>query len=431
MEGLDGLQHSGRPGRIMYDASAIESYTTPSGLKRHRLPAMFPPLRKHRYIASDIPLFALHKAVLQDMLWRQMAETQAITKRRKLGFEMNAKRRDLTVQQKQMIAEGRTEIAQHELRSAFQVLAVRLNNPLKFDWNTLKKYPEYPEEKPVPPKAPDPPAKPIWPREPLPGDAAFQPKTDAMGKLLRTKRDKRMLEARQRYEDAHKKWKQLCARMHGIYKEQANKHKEVVQQLQQEHQNMIQAWEADRERYLHERESSVKLVEEKAAAYAEHDPNAILDFFDMALAWSLYPASFPHSYEMDYDAQNRLLTVDYLLPPLRVMPILLKVSYKEKNNTYKEILLSDDERNAWYVRLLHEMPLRTFHEMFSVDAALALESIDFRGYLFLSEEEKSPKPPVRVLNIQADRAIFEPIDLRTEDPIALFEELGGEIRSLE
>mgnify|MGYP000157573907 CR=1 FL=1 len=160
-------------------------------------------------------------------------------------------------------------------------------------------------------------------------------------------------------------------------------------------------------------------------------PHAVLDFFDMALAWTPYPSCFPHSFEMDYDARNRVLLVDYLLPPLKVLPRLAKVTYNENDNAYHEIVLGDDERNALYARLLHEIPLRTFHELFTIDASVSLAAVHFRGYLFLAENKAQPKPPACVLQVKVDRSVFASIDLYHSDVITVFEELGGVIQPLE
>ena len=183
--------------------------------------------------------------------------------------------------------------------------------------------------------------------------------------------------------------------------------------------------------YLKEREACVHIVDTKKAAYLEHEPHAVLDYFDMALSHSKYPHYFPHTFDMDYDKDNRILIVNYILPPLRVLPRLARVLYDEDKKLFQELILSDRERDILYARLLHELPLRTFHELFTVDVAVSLAAIHFRGYLFLEEERKAGKPPVCALEIQTDRATFAASDLYHGDPAVIFAEMGGVIRSQE
>ncbi len=415
----------------MYDESAIEAHITPFGLQRYRLPAVYPPLNKHRYIASDTAAFALHKAAIQEMIWTRQFNQRAELKHRRLGLEMNAKRPDLKTRQKQRIAEVRTELARQELSCAYQLLAASLRHQVDFDWDKVKERPAYPQPKPAPPELPEAPMMPSLPREPRPTDSIFTPVLDSMDKLRRSRREEKEQAARQRYEAAHQQWRQIVLRVKQLYQEQAARYQQTVQQAQALYRQQMQNWEAARERYEREREHCMLLVDHKKAAYLNHDPHAVLDYCDMALTFSEYPVCFPHSFELDYDVRNRLLIVDYLLPPLRVLPRLAKVVYNEDDNAFHELLLSEEERNRHYARLLYEIPLRVFHELFTVDSAVAVAAIQFRGYLHLQEGIDITKPPVCVLDVHADRAAYASSDLYHTDPAVLFESLGGTIRSLE
>lgn len=415
----------------MYDESAIEVYTTASGLQRYRLPAVFPQSNKHRNISSDTPLFAVHKAAMQEMYWMRQWEARSAFKHKKLGLEMNAKRKDLKTRQKERIAEGRTELAQQELSSAYKILENALQNPLNYDWGAFKSFPPFPVEKPAPPEMPAPPIKPGLPREPYPDDVTFLPKLEAIDKLRRSKREQKEQEARQRFESAHKQWEQVCRRVMHLYHAQINQYKNHVQEMRAQYQQQFQLWEAEKERYNRERMQCLQIIQRKEAAYLEHEPHAVLDFFDMALSFSDYPVCYPQSYELDYDAHNRILLLDYLMPPLRVMPRLAKVTYDETTDSFHDILLTDDERNGLYARVLHEIPLRTLHELFTLDTSVALASIHFRGYLFLQENAAPGTPPLRILTLKVDRGIFAALDLYHNDPTVVFEELGGVIKPLE
>ena len=175
----------------MYDESAIEVYTTPSGLQRYRLPAIYTQLNKHRNVSSDTPEFAVHKAVFQEILWKAQHEHLIAVKRKKLGLEMNAKRPDVTPRQKRKIADSRSELAQQEMSYAYNALANGLRHGPKFAWDNMKKYPDYPKPRPKEPMLPNAPEKPAVPREPQITDTIFQPKLDPMDRLMRSKREQK------------------------------------------------------------------------------------------------------------------------------------------------------------------------------------------------------------------------------------------------
>jgi restriction system protein len=172
-------------------------------------------------------------------------------------------------------------------------------------------------------------------------------------------------------------------------------------------------------------------VESKKIAFTKNDPHAILDFFDMVLAFSNYPPLFPQSYEIDYDEGKRDLVIDYLLPPLKVLPRLQAVNYDKDADAFYESVLEEDERNQKYAQLLHEMPLRNFYEIFTADKSETVAAVQFRGYLYLQQDAKSGGTPSCVLAIRAERDSFLTLNLAECDPLDAFTELGGTIQANE
>jgi hypothetical protein len=415
----------------MYDESAIEVFTTPSGLKRYRLPALYTQLNKHRNIASDTPEFAVHKAVFQEILWKAQHEHFVTVKRKKLGLEMNAKRPDVTSRQKRKIADNRTELAQQELTYAYNALANALRHGPKFSWDILKKFPDYPKPRPNEPQIAPPPDKPQLPREPQITDTIFQPKLDPMDRLMRSKREQKENEARIHFESAHTQWEQLAQRVRRLHQEQTIQYKQNLQAVRGKYQLEIKRWEQEKERYYRDREKCSQIVESKKIAFTKNDPHAILDFFDMVLAFSNYPPLFPQSYEIDYDEGKRELVIDYLLPPLKVLPRLQAVNYDKDADAFYESVLEEDERNQKYAQLLHEMPLRNFYEIFTADKSETVAAVQFRGYLYLQQDAKSGGTPSCVLAIRAERDSFLTLNLAECDPLDAFTELGGTIQANE
>ena len=415
----------------MYDESAIELFTTPMGLQRYRLPAIYTQLNKHRNVSSDTPEFAVHKAVFQEILWKAQHEHLIAVKRKKLGLEMNAKRPDVTARQKRKIADGRSELAQQEITYAYNALANALRHNLNFSWDTLKKYPDYPKPRPGEPQLPAPPEKPSLPREPQPTDTAFQPKLDPMDRLMRSKREQKENEARVHFETAHTQWEQLAQRVRRLHQEQTIQYKQNFQVIRDKYKQELVRWEQEKERYYRDREKCSHIVESKKIAFIKNDPHAILDYFDMVLAFSNYPPAFPQSYELDFDKQNKMLVIDYLLPPLKALPRLKAVNYDKESDTFYESVVGEDERNQQYAQLLHEIPLRTFYEIYSSDATKTIAAVQFRGYLYLQQDAKSGGIPSCVLAIRANRDAFSAINLTECDSLDAFTELGGTIQAAE
>ena len=413
----------------MYDESAIEVYTTPSGLQRYRLPALYMQLNKHRNVSSDTPEFAVHKAVFQEILWKAQHEHLMSVKRKKLGLEMNAKRPDVTPRQKRKIADNRSELAQQEMSYAYNVLANGLRHGPKFTWDNLKKYPDFPRPRPKDPQLPPAPDKPAIPREPQITDTIFQPKLDPMDRLMRSKREQKENEARVHFETAHTQWEQLVQRVRRLHHEQTIQYKQHVQVIREKFKQELQRWDQEKERYYREREKCAQIVETKKLSFTKNDPHAVLDFFDMVLAFSNYPPAFPQSYEIDYDAEEKTLIIDYLLPPLKALPRLRAVNYDKDSDSFYESIVSEEERDQQYARLLQEIPLRTIFEIFTADKMELIAAVQFKGYLYLQEDAKNGGMPSCVLGIRADRESFMGINLAEYDSLDAFSELGGTIQA--
>lgn len=415
----------------MYDESAIELFTTPSGLQRYRLPAIYTQLNKHRNISSDSPEFAAHKAVFQEIIWKAQHEHFMTVKRKKLGLEMNAKRPDVNPRQKRKIAENRTELAQQELSYAYNALEYALKHPPKFAWDSMKKYPDYPKPRPVEPQIPPPPEKPSLPREPQITDALFQPKLDPMDRLIRSKREQKENEARIHFETAHTQWEQLAQRVKRLHQEQTIQYKQNLLFVREKYKQEIIRWEQEKERYYRDREKCAHIIENKKMGMFKNDPHAILDYFDMVLAFSNYPPSFPQSYEIDFETQTRTLILDYLLPPLKALPRLKAVEYDKESDSFYESVVDEDERDKAYAKLMQEIPIRTFYEIYASDTQNTIAAIQFRGYLYLQGDPKTGGVPSCVLAVRAEREAFCSFELAECDPLDVFAALGGTIQAAE
>lgn len=415
----------------MYDKEALEEFTTACGLKRYRVPVSDPALNRHRFISSDTPEFTLHKAALQEKLWVALAEQRAEEKRRRLGLEMNGKRSDLTARQKQKIAEDRTVMAREEFSHTFNTLEYGLQHPLDFNWDFFRTSMPFSVPRPSVSAGKEP-TPPIYPREPQRTDFAYTPKYEAMDVLRPGRKQQKDKEAQERFREAHKHWQRLCGRMKYIYDEQMADHTRKLRQATENLPKELAAWEQAKAEYEQIQEMSMSIVQAKEEALAQHDPHAVLDYFDMALATSSYPAAFPHSFEMDYKPATQRLIVDYLLPSLKALPRLVTVVYNEVTDSFSDQIITVEQQAALYTKLFYEIPLRTFQELFSLDTSDALQSIRFRGYLFLEQAgaERTNLPPTCIVDVKAERSVFTGIGLRESDAISTFEKLGGVIHSL-
>ncbi len=412
-----------------YDENELELFRSDSGLERYRMPVRYPALNKHRIVAGDMPMFVVHKAAGQLALWAAQWGRRSELKRRKLGLEMNAKRPDLRPVHKRKIAESRTALAREELAPVRSLFQAALSHPVPATWDDFKAYPDYPKPLPEPPPWPGMPEEPARPREPRQTDEAFLPQLDSIDRVMKGRREEKDEVARHHFQMAHRQWEEICHRINFMHQEQLRQYNQTLQQLKGQYDRAVQTWQEARQRYLADREQCRPLIDAKGQAWLLGEPHAVLDYCDLLLSRSPYPDFFPQAYDLDYFSRQKGLLIDYLLPPLRVLPRLDSVEYVERIDSFREVLLTDEQRNALYAELLREVPVRTLYEIFAGDKANAIEYVRFHGYIFVDEHPTSNATPVCVLSMETSKAEFLAADLASLGAAECFERNGGQFHS--
>ena len=101
----------------------------------------------------------------------------------------------------------------------------------------------------------------------------------------------------------------------------------------------------------------------------------------MVLSRSEYPDFFPQSYEIEYNPENKILIVDYTLPPLDSLPTLKEVRYNASRDEFTEKCLTERQLKDLYDSVLYQTTLRTIHELFEADQGGVLDAVVFNGWV--------------------------------------------------
>lgn len=236
-------------------------------------------LNKYRHIRGTDKYVVERKAAEQQRTWEEMWEKKQVAEQKRREREQAANEKD----KKKQLALEKTKEAQELLTDIENILHHTIDIDDTIDWQSLIDNSEYPVEKPATPeKIPLPP----------PPDIGFF-------KSLIPGNKKRKLEE---------------------WEEEKEKVREKAKDLEIEHKKAIQKWEKDKEIYLRKQASSNKKIQEQENAYFRKDPNAIEDYCEMVLSNSVYPETFPQDWDLEYNSNNKILIVDYLLPNHEQVP---------------------------------------------------------------------------------------------------------------
>lgn len=241
------------------------------------------------------------------------------------------------------------------------------------------------------------------------------------------------------------------------------KHADAVATAQVAHQQHVQAWHASNaQRYKdhvaavdarqkNEAERLVKLAEAEAAYKAECAQReadaaatnaeltkfindlafdveyAIADYVAIVLSNSVYPDAFPVDHEYSFDLASRELTLQANVPEPTAVPSVKEYKYVKAKDEITATQLTAKAQKDRYASAVHQVAVRTLHEVFEADRAGKIHSIALTvGVNTIAPATGQPEFVPLVL-VAADRETFNSFDLANVVPVATLEHLGAAV----
>jgi restriction system protein len=361
-------------------------------------------LNKHRVIKGPEIGVVQRKAVLQAQGWdeRWLRSLDAEETRRS-----KVRDREILGSKKQTAVE-RTEAVEMELGQLEEILHATLAVDDTVDWEQLKDTSDFP----TPPPEMEPPKQNL--PKPGPDDPIYAPKLGLFDRVISSRRERVLADSAARYEadsDAWLKYSEKTSR------ENAEAGARYAERLVD--------WEAKRSEFLQQQAERNDAVDRQRQAYESGSAAAIIEYADLVLSNSSYLDYFPQEFELDYNADNRMLVVEYALPAPDDLPRLKSVKYVASRDELSEQFMPDSQSRKQYDSVLYKLALRTVHELFEADAIDVIDAIVFNGLVTSIDQTTGKKVTACVLSLQVTKTEFEEIDLAHVEPRACFKALKG------
>jgi len=363
-------------------------------------------LNKYRVIRGTDEYIVEQKAAMLKISWDEMWKKKQATEERQKERERKMYDRE----DKKKLAAEKTKEAQNELGEMENILKYTLEVNDAVEWNSLLNSSGYPKEKPTKPKP-----SPIR-QEPKKVELEFSPAINILDFILPFLKVK---------ENKIKGAYDFFTKDHARWIVDKSKLNEKNKKKLEEHKKALEKWEKEEKEYLKEREVRNKRVLEKKEAYLNKNYDAVIDYCEMVLSNSKYPNFFPQQYDLDYNAESKILLVDYFLPSKEDIPTLKEVKFNISQNEFRKIHISDSVFNKLYDNILYQVTLRTIHELYEADVIEAIEAIIFNGFVRFIDKRTGKEETACILSIQAQRKEFLDINLKNVDPKACFKVLKG------
>ncbi|MGE0133412.1 MAG: restriction endonuclease [Blastocatellales bacterium] len=313
-------------------------------------------------------------------------------------------------------AKYRTEAALREIDNVDNILIHTLSVNDVVDWDKLKKKEKYPLE---------------MPREPVKGKHKkypYKPKIERptfsfLEKYIFTTRRNRKLGALEdRYLSEVNEWEERKKAIDVINKNIDSEFEEIeINKWRSD----VERWEKEKITFLQEQKDFNLKIDEMEASYLGRNPGAVVEYCDMVLDNSVYPESFPKSFELEYKPDNRILIVEYELPSIECIPRIKEVKYVASRSELKEVYLSEAEINKKFDEVMYKITLRTIHELFEADVAGAVNAITFNGWIRTINKATGQEETNCILSVQVQKDEFLGLDLSRVEPRVCFRKLKG------
>jgi restriction system protein len=338
------------------------------------------------------------------------------------------------------MAEEQTNESQELLKRINDILIESVDIDSIIDWNSLKDKRRYAEKNPFNEihnelaKIKDrtkPTYKPI-PQSPNNDDLLYQPVFTIVDKLIKSSKEKKIQAANEKYKLAYSEWLNKKGKIeeenrlskHYYEKsveENAAKRISIEKHLLEEEQNWLKR---KNDFLLHQSELNQK-VNELKEKYLAKDPYAIVEYCDMVLNNSDYPELVKKDFDLDYNPDNSILIVDYVLPSLEDFPKISEVKYIAAKKELKEYYISEAQIAKIFDATMYNITLRTIHELYQADTINALEAIVFNGWINYINKATGKNESSCILSIQIKKSDFLEINLKNIDPKICFKNFKG------
>ena len=156
-------------------------------------------------------------------------------------------------------------------------------------------------------------------------------------------------------------------------------------------------------------------------------PEAIQEYVSIVLANSCYPDHFKVTHEFSFDAATAELRLRVTIPPPGEVPAIKGYKYVKASDEVVEVPLSQKEARERYASAVHQVALRTFHEVFESDRRGLISTISLETGTETVDPATGRRGFIPLVIAAAERERFLQIDLSGVVPASTLAHLGAAV----
>ena len=179
---------------------------------------------------------------------------------------------------------------------------------------------------------------------------------------------------------------------------------------------------AERQRDVDEANAA---LDELVAGLSYGTGGAIQEYVSIVLSNSVYPDSFPVEHEFEYNAEQSELSLRVLVPGPSEIPAIKAYRYQKSTDETTATELPQKQRKDRYAKAVHDVALRSLHEVFEADRRGLIKTISLELGTNTIDPAVGKRTYVPFVAVATGRERFMDIDLAEVVPSATLQHLGA------
>jgi restriction system protein len=194
----------------------------------------------------------------------------------------------------------------------------------------------------------------------------------------------------------------------------------------------VKSLKAAQERYRQEcsqRERDAERYNEEVATLKANlgygVPEAVDEYISLVLSNSVYPDHFPVEHEFGFNAETAELRLRVAIPDPSTLPGVKTHGYKKSSDEMTETPLPQKVRRDQYASAVHQVALRSLHEVFEADRRGLIATVSLKVGTNAADPATGIRAFIPFVVVGAERDSFLALALANVVPSATLEHLGA------
>jgi hypothetical protein len=233
--------------------------------------------------------------------------------------------------------------------------------------------------------------------------------------------------ARRAHEEALTEWRVAC-------REARTRRQAAEESRSREEARRLELLRSERERYARDcaaRESEAaernRRLDELIANLGYGTVEAIQEYVTIVLSNSVYPDHFQVVHEFEFDPSTAELRLRVLAPPPGEIPEIKAYKYSKATDEISSTSLSQKECRDRYANAIHQVALRSFHEVFESDRRVLIRTISLEVGTDTVDPATGRRTYMPFVVAGAERESFLTFELSAVVPALTLERLGAAV----